>query len=85
MIWNNYVSGPDVKRRGIKKRESLDVTRDQLAARLRDARWLLQHVHFIVGSSDLTVDIRLGSQQVTFTPPPADPSDWDGKLFTFQH
>lgn len=81
VLWNNYVSGPDVKRRGIKKRDSLKVNRDQLDKRLKDARWLIQHVHFIVGSSDLTQQIYLGDQPVTFAKPPADPTDWNGDIF----
>ncbi len=74
VIWNNYVTGPNVKRTGIKKRDSLKIGRDQLTARLNDARWLIQHVHFIVGSSDLTKQISLGDVPVAFAEPTAEPS-----------
>lgn len=38
VIWNNYVTGPTVKRTGIKRRDCLEVTRDRLTTRLNDAR-----------------------------------------------
>jgi hypothetical protein len=81
ILWNNYVTGPNVKRIGFKKRDSLPVGRGLLKVRLKEVRWLLQHVHFITGSSDLTQQIYLGEHPVAFAKPPADPSDWDGEIF----
>lgn len=84
VIHANYVTGPNIKLRGIKKRESLNITRGQLNARLNEARWLLQHVQFLVATSDLTTAVMFRGQEMTFSRPPADPSDWDGKKFTSQ-
>ena len=82
-IWNNYLSGPNIKRSGIKKLgDSLLVTRPELTARLKEARWLILHVHYIVGSSDLTEAIYLGEQAVTFVEPPADPRQWNEQVLT---
>lgn len=81
VIWNNYVSGPDIKKKGIKKRDSLSISRDQLTSRLKDARWLIQHVHFITGSSELTQQLYLGEHPVAFAEPTADPLDWNGQMF----
>ncbi len=82
VIFNNYISGPAIKKRGIKKRDSLNVSRQQLTRRLSEAGWLLQHVHFITGSSDLTDQLYLGTQPVSFAVPPADPVDWNGEILT---
>jgi hypothetical protein len=80
VIHNNYISGPDVKKRGLKKRDSLSVSRGQLTRRLKEARWLLQHVHFITGSSDLTQQLYLGDQPVAFAQPPGNPVEWNGEI-----
>jgi hypothetical protein len=84
VIWNNYVTGPNVKKKGLKKRDSLAVTREQIGERLVEARWLLQHVQFTHTSSDLTTKIYLGDKEVEFAQPSAAPRDWDGRKFTFQ-
>ncbi|WP_445159654.1 hypothetical protein ACTXG5_15530 [Mycobacterium sp. Dal123C01] len=82
VLWNNYMTGPSIKRTGIRKSgASLVVTRSLLTNRLRESRWLIQHVHFITGSSDLTNGVHIGGVPVRFAKPPARPSDWNGELF----
>jgi hypothetical protein len=55
------------------------VSRDQLESLLRDARWLLQHVRFVIGADDLVFKMHYRGQLLTLVQPPADPADWDGQ------
>ena len=57
------------------------VTREQLRLRLHDARWLLQHVRYVIGADDLIFRMHYKGDQLVFVQPPADPSDWDGAEF----
>ena len=57
------------------------VTREQLRLRLHDARWLLQHVRYVIGADDLIFRMHYKGDQLVFVQPPADPSDWDGPEF----
>ena len=54
------------------------VTRDQLQLRLSEAKWLLQHVRFVMGADDIMFKMHYRGDQFTFVRPPADPADWDG-------
>jgi hypothetical protein len=55
------------------------VTREQLRKRLREARWLLQHVRYVIGADDLVFRMHYRGEQLIFVLPPADPDDWDGQ------
>lgn len=57
------------------------VTREQLRLRLHDARWLLQHVRYVIGADDLVFRMHYRGEQFVFAQPPADPSDWGGDEF----
>ena len=57
------------------------MTREQLRQRLHDARWLLQHVRYVIGADDLVFKMHYRGAQFIFVQPPADPSDWDGNEF----
>ena len=52
---------------GDPEEEPRTVTRQELKARLHEARWLLQHVRFISAASDLTVRQYLGTRPVAVT------------------
>ena len=71
--WKTFGAAPD---------EPLTATRGELVARLHEARWLLQHVHYIVASG-LSTRQYLGSRPVAIAKPPADPKDWDGTVMVF--
>lgn len=68
---------------GATSNEPLTVSRAELEKRLHEARWLLQHIHYIVGSGGLSTRQHLGSRPVAMTKPPADPQDWDGTVMVF--
>ncbi|WP_280241651.1 hypothetical protein [Nocardia abscessus] len=68
---------------GEKPAPPMVVTRDELIARICDARWLAQHVQFILATGGLTKMIYLGDRKIEFIEPPATPESWDGTQFAF--
>lgn len=55
------------------------VTQTQLRMRLREARWLLQHVRYVIGADDLVFNMHYKGEQPIFVLPPSDPDDWNGR------
>lgn len=78
-----YVTGPDVKQRGIKRKEPLVLDRSKLIALLHETRWLHQHVMYLLASSDLSNAIHVSGQEVRVNRPPSGPEGWDGTPFTW--
>ncbi|MEU2120817.1 hypothetical protein [Nocardia niwae] len=68
---------------GEKPAPPMVVTREELIARICDARWLAQHVQFILATGGLTKMIYLGDRKIEFVEPPATPESWDGTQFVF--
>ncbi|WP_062987077.1 hypothetical protein [Nocardia anaemiae] len=59
------------------------VTRAELASHHRDVLWMLNHVQYIIGSSDLTVKTYLGDREIQALAPPANPEDWNEIGYVF--
>lgn len=68
---------------GEKPAPQMKVTREELIARIRDARRLAQHVQFILATGGLTKMISLGDRKIEFVEPPATLESWDGTQFVF--
>ncbi|BBY99471.1 hypothetical protein AWC04_03850 [Mycolicibacterium fallax] len=66
------------------ERAPVTVTRAELRVRIADARWLDQHIRYVLrGGGGLTTAIYLGERPIAVCEPPRDPKDWDGTSFVF--
>ncbi|MFQ6332048.1 hypothetical protein ACLMAL_38860 [Nocardia sp. CWNU-33] len=64
-----------------KEEPDLTVRRDELAARLLDLEWLMQHVLYVMATRGLVEKVSLGDHEVRPALPPGLPSDWDGSMW----
>lgn len=65
-----------------KEPRAVTFTRQQLMARLHDARWLWQHVFFMFLTWHGDGQIPVGDAKGAVLQPPACPEDWDGTMAT---
>jgi hypothetical protein len=73
-----FMVGPLTKKG--KEPTAVTFTRQQLTARLHDARWLLQHMFFMWHVWHGPIEFDLAGERAAYVQPPADPADWDGTL-----